>query len=92
MPICRYFGLLRKEGNTFFVRFPDFPDYTPPPRRTVKAGEKEAARGLRSHVAALQADGEPLPPPTSEEKLILYPKSANALLVEVVIRIPRTLH
>lgn len=65
----RYVGVIHKEGNSDFgLSFPDFSGVVTA-GRTISQVRRLAEQALAFHVEGLLEDGEPVPEPTSSERL-----------------------
>jgi predicted RNase H-like HicB family nuclease len=78
-------GLFRKATNSDFgAEFPDFP-WRVSAGRTLDEARRMATEALAFHIAAMQSDGQDIPPPSSLETVMAdrHNKAAVAVLVGV---------
>jgi len=81
----------KKKTAPYGVIFPDFPGCVFSGKTMDKALEN-ARRGLIFHIEGMQKSGEPIPKPTSIDKIIRDPKNRVAIptLVKVILPTGRT--
>lgn len=78
-----FIAYLRKEGKSDYgVEFPDVPGCITA-GRTLDEARAMAAEALAGHVAALEAEGLPVPAPSSMEELASDPHRGDAVLILV---------
>ncbi|MBM4329529.1 MAG: ribbon-helix-helix protein, CopG family [Deltaproteobacteria bacterium] len=86
--MANYIALLRKEkGSNFGVDFPDFPGCITA-GKTLEEAHKRASEALRFHIRGMMEDGEPLPEPSSLDKIMADPANADA--VPFLVSVPDT--
>lgn len=75
-----YVAYLRKEkGSDYGVEFPDVPGCVTA-GRTLEEAKANAAEALAGHVAVLQAEGEPVPVPSTLDEFADDPHRQDAVL------------
>ncbi len=74
--------LRKEEGSDYGVEFPDVPGCVSA-GHTLDEARAMAAEALAGHVAALEADGEPVPLPSTMEALMDDPHRGDAVLILV---------
>lgn len=78
-----YIAYLRKdEDSDFGVEFPDLPGCVSA-GRTLDEARAMAAEALAGHVAALEVEGDPVPPPSSLDALRQDENRADAVVILV---------
>lgn len=81
--MASYIAYLRKEpGSDHGVEFPDVPGCVTA-GRTLDEARAMAAEALAGHLAMLEAEGEPMPAPSSMEDLRDDPNRGDAVLILV---------
>lgn len=75
-----YIAYLRKDkGSDYGVEFPDLPGCVSA-GSTLEEAKAMAAEALAGHVAVLQEEGEPVPPPSTLDALADDPHRGDAVL------------
>ncbi len=78
-----YIAYLRKDADSDYgVEFPDLPGCVSA-GRTLDEARAMAAEALAGHVAALEAEGDPVPPPSTMEALRDDAERGEAVLILV---------
>jgi predicted RNase H-like HicB family nuclease len=75
----QYIALIHKDANSDYgVSFPDLPGVISA-GRTLDEARDMAAEALAFHLEGMQADGEPLPEPSSLEDIMAMAENRNAV-------------
>jgi predicted RNase H-like HicB family nuclease len=83
-----YIALLRKEKDSDFgVDFPDFPGCITA-GRTLEEAHKRASEALKFHIKGMLEDGDPIPEPSSLDRIMTDP--ANSGAVPFLVTVPDT--
>lgn len=87
----RYVGVIHKEGNSDFgLSFPDFPGVVTA-GRTILEVRQLAEQALAFHVEGLMEDGQPIPEPTSRERVVTDRGALTTIQVRLKARYVRQL-
>ncbi|MBI5570179.1 MAG: type II toxin-antitoxin system HicB family antitoxin [Desulfomonile tiedjei] len=83
-----YIALLRKEKESDFgVDFPDFPGCITA-GRTLEEAHRRASEVLQFHIRGMREDGDPIPEPSSLDRVMADPANADA--VPFLVTVPDT--
>jgi predicted RNase H-like HicB family nuclease len=83
--IIEYTGLAEKVKDGYSVFFPDFPGFGSA-GQSLEEARKNAKEGLIAHVELMVEDGEPMPRPTSLDKVMKLPdaKGCIPLIISII--------
>ncbi len=88
--MATYIALLRKEMESDFgVDFPDFPGCITG-AESLEAAHRRASEVLRFHIKGMVEDGDPIPEPSSIEKIMTDPANEGAIPFLVAVPDTRT--
>ena len=83
-----YIGLIHKEPKSDYgVSFPDLPGCITA-GRTLDEARAMAEEALAFHLEGLAEDGDPIPEPSSMEKIMSDPENRDAVAILVATKVP----
>jgi predicted RNase H-like HicB family nuclease len=88
--VQHYIGLIHKEPKSDYgVSFPDLPGCITA-GRTLDEARAMAEEALAFHLEGLAEDGDPIPEPSSMEKIMSDPENRDAVAILVAAKVPGT--